>query len=53
VKEVLERLRITGTSRMVWPVLELDGRIVWMKGAELEPLPGIAVIATDLDPGQR
>jgi tRNA(Ile)-lysidine synthase len=52
VKEVLERLRVTGTSRGIWPVLELDGRIVWMKGVELEPEPGITVLATDLGSGQ-
>ncbi len=46
VKEVLERLRVTGTSRALWPVLELDGRIVWMKGVELESQPGIAVRVT-------
>jgi tRNA(Ile)-lysidine synthase len=43
VKEVLERLRVTGSGRSLWPVLELDGRIVWMKGVELEPEPGITV----------
>lgn len=43
VKEVLERLRVTGTSRTLWPVLELEGRIVWMRGVELQPEPGIAV----------
>ncbi len=43
VKEVLERLRVTGTSRALWPVLELEGRVVWMKGVELEPEPGIAI----------
>jgi tRNA(Ile)-lysidine synthase len=48
VKEVLERLRVTGSSRSVWPVLELAGRIVWMKGVELEPEPGIAIEATEL-----
>ena len=41
VKEVLERLRVTGTDRAVWPVLEHGGRIVWMRGAELEPEPGL------------
>jgi tRNA(Ile)-lysidine synthase len=41
VKEVLERLRVTGTSRTLWPVLELEGRIVWMRGVELQPEPGI------------
>jgi tRNA(Ile)-lysidine synthase len=49
VKEVLERLRVTGSSRAIWPVLEVNGRIVWMKGVELEPEQGIAVVATDLE----
>ena len=48
VKEVLERLRVTGTRRALWPVLELDGRIVWMQGVEVEPQPGFQVIATPL-----
>ena len=51
VKQVLERLRVTGTGRELWPVLELDGQIVWMRGVELEPEPGIAVVATALDCG--
>jgi tRNA(Ile)-lysidine synthase len=49
VKDVLERLRVTGSGRTLWPVLEVDGRIVWMKGAELEPEPGIRVVATTLE----
>jgi tRNA(Ile)-lysidine synthase len=49
VKEVLERLRVTGSSRTLWPVLEVEGRIVWMKGVELEPVPGIRVVATTLE----
>ena len=49
VKEVLERLRVTGTGRSVWPVLEADGRIVWMKGVEVEPEAGLAVSATSLE----
>ena len=48
VKEVLERLRVTGTSRAIWPVLELDGRIVWMQGAEVEPQQGVAVFTAPL-----
>ncbi len=52
VKEVLERLRITGTNRALWPVLEWDGQIIWMRGVELEPQSGISVIASDLsEPG--
>jgi tRNA(Ile)-lysidine synthase len=46
VKEVLERLRVTGTDREVWPVLEIGGHIVWMRGVELEPDPEIVVSAT-------
>jgi hypothetical protein len=30
-------------------VLEVSGRIVWMKGVELEPEPGIEVVASSLD----
>lgn len=45
VKEVLERLRVTGSDRTLWPVLECEGRIVWMKGAELEPDLEILVTA--------
>jgi len=43
VKEVLERLRVTGSARSLWPVLELEGRIAWMQGVELEPEPGLAI----------
>ena len=43
VKEVLERMKVTGSGRAAWPVLEFDGRIVWMKGIELEPEPGLKV----------
>jgi tRNA(Ile)-lysidine synthase len=46
VKEVLERLRVTGTDREVWPVLEIGGHIVWMRGVELEPDPEIVISAT-------
>ncbi|MGA2673301.1 MAG: tRNA lysidine(34) synthetase TilS [Terracidiphilus sp.] len=48
VKEVLERLRVTGSGRSLWPVLEVEGRIVWMKGVELEPERGFGVVATSL-----
>jgi tRNA(Ile)-lysidine synthase len=46
VKEVLERMRVTGTGRALWPVLEVDGRIVWMKGVELEPEEHIQIKAS-------
>ncbi|HEY1649344.1 MAG TPA: tRNA lysidine(34) synthetase TilS [Terracidiphilus sp.] len=48
VKEVLERLRITGSARRLWPVLESEGRILWMQGVELEPEPGLAIAAEPL-----
>jgi tRNA(Ile)-lysidine synthase len=48
VKEVLERLRVTGSSRAIWPVLEVGGRVVWMKGVELEPEQGIMVVSNEL-----
>jgi tRNA(Ile)-lysidine synthase len=53
VKEVLERLRVTGSGRAIWPVLEVGGRIVWMKGVELEPEMGIAVAANLLEEAAR
>jgi tRNA(Ile)-lysidine synthase len=43
VKEVLERLRVTGSDRTIWPVLEIDGQIVWMQGVELEPDPEMTI----------
>jgi tRNA(Ile)-lysidine synthase len=46
VKEVLERLRVTGTDREVWPILEIGGQIVWMRGVELEPDPEFVISAT-------
>jgi tRNA(Ile)-lysidine synthase len=49
VKEVLERLRVTGTERGFWPVLEVNGRIVWMRGVELEPEPGLKITAVSAD----
>jgi tRNA(Ile)-lysidine synthase len=51
VKEVLERMRVTGSRRAVWPVLEVEGRIVWMQGVELDSEPGIRVEASGLDDG--
>jgi tRNA(Ile)-lysidine synthase len=43
VKEVLERLKVTGSDRALWPVLEIAGEIVWMRGVELEPLHDIQI----------
>jgi tRNA(Ile)-lysidine synthase len=49
VKEVLERLRVTGSSRAIWPVLEFDGRLIWMRGVELEPEPRLKISADFYD----
>jgi hypothetical protein len=49
VKEVLERLRVTGSDRAVWPVLEIGGQIAWMRGVELEPDPEL-LISVDFEP---
>ena len=43
VKEVLERMKVSGSERARWPVLELNGRIVWMRGAAVEPEPGVRI----------
>jgi tRNA(Ile)-lysidine synthase len=48
VKEVLENLRVTGSDRALWPVLEFDGRIIWMQGVELEPEQGLTISALPL-----
>jgi tRNA(Ile)-lysidine synthase len=52
VKEVLGRIKATASERAVWPVLEWRGRIVWMRGAEVERMQGggepeLAVTALD------
>ncbi len=43
IKEVLERLKISGTDRAEWPVVEWQGQIIWMKGAELQPASGLLI----------
>lgn len=35
VKEILERMGIRGEDRVLWPVVEWRGRIVWMRGVEM------------------
>ena len=49
VKEVLERMHVSGSARPNWPVVELDGTIIWMQGVELEPMPGIDLSVSALD----
>jgi tRNA(Ile)-lysidine synthase len=48
IKEVLERLKVTGSDRTLWPVIEWQGRIVWMQGVELQPIPELAISAEKL-----
>jgi len=47
VKEVLERMKVSGAERALWPVLEWEGRIVWMQGVVLEPEPRIEVTVSE------
>lgn len=44
IKEVLERMKVNGADRGHWPVLEVNGQILWMQGAELEPDPVIRIL---------
>jgi tRNA(Ile)-lysidine synthetase-like protein len=36
VAEVLDRLHVLGEARKNWPVVESGGRIVWMRGVEVD-----------------
>jgi tRNA(Ile)-lysidine synthase len=36
VAEVLDRLHVVGTARENWPVVESKGKIVWMRGVEVD-----------------
>jgi tRNA(Ile)-lysidine synthase len=36
VAEILDRLHVLGAARKNWPVVEWEGRIVWMRGVEVE-----------------
>lgn len=49
VKEVLERMKVTGSDRLHWPVLELEGQIIWMRGVSVEPIAGIEVQASPIE----
>jgi tRNA(Ile)-lysidine synthase len=52
VKEVLERMKVSGAERARWPVLELNGQIVWMAGVAVEPVAGISIEVTPLGGGR-
>ena len=47
VAEVLDRLHVVGRTRENWPVVESEGRIVWMRGAEVEA-PGFRFVVRPL-----
>jgi tRNA(Ile)-lysidine synthase len=52
VAEVLDRLHVLGEARKNWPVVESEGKIVWMRGAEVEA-PGFrftAQLLSERDP---
>ncbi len=51
VKEVLERMKVTGEDRVNWPVAEVAARVVWMRGVELEPDPDVRVTVESLPEG--
>jgi tRNA(Ile)-lysidine synthase len=53
VKEVLERMKVTGSDRVSWPVLECGGQIVWMRGVEVEADPGLHISATPFSSGSN
>jgi tRNA(Ile)-lysidine synthase len=44
VAEVLDRLHILGADRKTWPVIESEGKIVWMRGVDVEA-PGLRFTA--------
>jgi tRNA(Ile)-lysidine synthase len=44
VAEVLDWLHVLGTARKNWPVVESEGKIVWMRGVEVEA-PGLRFTA--------
>jgi tRNA(Ile)-lysidine synthase len=39
VKEALQRLKATAEEKALWPLLIWQGRVVWMRGAEVQPAP--------------
>ena len=51
IKEILDRLHVRGRERGLWPVVEVSGNIVWMRGVQVDapqfdfaadPIPGQA-----------
>jgi tRNA(Ile)-lysidine synthetase-like protein len=44
VADVLDRLHVVGAERKNWPVVESGGKIVWMRGVEVDA-PGFRFTA--------
>ncbi len=49
LKEIFERMRVGGEARRTWPVLEWQGRIVWMQGVDVEVEVPFAVEVVGVD----
>jgi tRNA(Ile)-lysidine synthase len=47
VAEILDRLHVVGSDRKNWPVVESEGKIVWMRGVDVEA-PGFRFIVQPL-----
>jgi len=45
IADVLERLKVSGSDRDGWPVIEWQGQVVWMQGAELQPVGNVTFSA--------
>ncbi len=37
LKEIFERMQVDATRRRSWPLVEWEGRIVWMQGVDVDP----------------
>jgi len=37
LKEIFEKMRVEAEQRRIWPLLEWSGKIVWMRGADVDP----------------
>ena len=49
LKEIFERMGIPANARKSWPVVEWQGRIVWMQGAEVDPSQLAFEVVTSVD----
>ena len=48
VKDVLERRGLSAAARQTWPVLAVDGRIVWMRDVDVERPEGLLIVVEAL-----